>query len=73
METELKLEKITEGYTIYAKGACTKCHEALNIYYIDPFRWGFICDNMAMRANLSQTQKKAVYEYVLSIKAAKSK
>jgi hypothetical protein len=67
------LDKLKEGYFIYAKGACIKCHGTANIYGIDPFRWGFICDNMAMKANLTQLQKEAVYQYVLSIKATKSK
>lgn len=70
---DITLEKLKDGYTIYAQGACIKCHQALNIYYIDPFKWGFILDNMAMRAALSQTQKEAVYQYVLAIKAAKLK
>ena len=73
LENDVTLDRLKEGYFLYAKGACTKCHEALNIYYIDPFRWGFICDNMAMKAALTPTQKTAVYQYVLAIKAAKSK
>ena len=73
LENDVTLERLKEGYFIYAKGACTKCHEALNIYYIDPFRWGFICDNMSLKAALTPTQKQAVYQYVLAIKAAKSK
>lgn len=65
------LDKLKEGYFIYAKGACIKCHGAENIYRIDSYRWGFICDNMAMKANLTPTQKEAVYQYVKSIQATK--
>jgi len=70
---DVTLEKLKEGYTIYAEGACMKCHGAANIYQRGEARWKSIIDDMAFRANLSDGQKDAVYKYVLAIKAVQPK
>ncbi len=66
---DVTLEKLKEGYSIYAEGACVKCHTAENIYNYDEFKWKEIIVNMAQKANLSDAQKDDVYKYVLAIKA----
>lgn len=64
-------EHLTEGYILYAKGACIGCHEAKNIYQYGEEDWRHIVDDMAVKANITTTQKAAVYAYILSIKATK--
>lgn len=70
---DVSLEKLKQGYVLYAHSACISCHEAQNIYKYDEMRWGFIMNDMAVRAKLTPEQKDAVYKYVLAIKAAKQK
>ena len=62
-------EQLKEGYVLYTVGACINCHEAKNIYKRGVEHWKNIIDNMAPMAKLSDTQKDAVYKYVLAIKA----
>ncbi|PQJ10802.1 hypothetical protein CJD36_012595 [Flavipsychrobacter stenotrophus] len=69
----LKLEKLKEGYVLYAQGACTNCHNAKPIYPIPTSEWGGIIDDMSEKAMLTSAQKDAVYKYVLSIKATQPK
>jgi len=70
---ELTLEKLKEGHEIYTKGACVGCHGAVDAYNIAEAQWKGILDDMAVRANITDAQKDAVYKYVLSIKAAQTK
>ncbi len=70
---DVTLEKLKEGYSIYAEGACVKCHTAENIYNYDEFKWKDIIRDMAQKANLSDSQKDDVYKYVLAIKATQPK
>lgn len=67
------LDKLREGYAIYAQGPCIQCHEAKNIYKRDVMQWKFIMDDMALKAKLTDAQKDAVYKYVLAIKATQTK
>ena len=69
---EVTLQTLTNGYTIYT-GACTNCHDAMNIHTRTPEQWQNIIDEMAPRAKLTETQKDAVYKYVLAIKATQHK
>lgn len=64
------LEKLKQGYQIYAKGACTNCHGVENIYHFKEAEWKSICDDMSEKAALTAVQKEAVYKYVLAIKYA---
>lgn len=64
------LEKLKQGYQIYAKGACTNCHGVENIYKFKEAEWKSICDDMSEKAALTAVQKEAVYKYVLAIKYA---
>ncbi|MBC7865838.1 MAG: hypothetical protein IAF38_22885 [Bacteroidia bacterium] len=70
---EVTLDKLKEGYTLYTAGACIGCHGADNIYHHDAMQWKNIIDDMAIRANITEAQKDAVYKYVLSIKATQPK
>ena len=69
----LKLEKLKEGYVLYAQGTCINCHNAKAIYPIPTSEWGGIIDDMSEKAMLTSAQKDAVYKYVLSIKATQPK
>lgn len=66
---EVTIEKLREGYTLYAKSACISCHGAVPIYNYREDKWAFIIHDMAYRAKLTPDQKDAVHKYVLAIKA----
>lgn len=70
---DVTLEKLKEGHAIYTAGACMNCHGAAPIQQYEETQWKTIIDDMAQRANISETQKDAVYKYVLSIKVTQSK
>lgn len=69
----ISLKKLQEGYIIYAYGPCINCHNAKNIYQYDEKQWGKIIDEMAVAAQISESQKDAVFKYVLSIKLSQTK
>ena len=71
--TDITLKKLQEGYIIYAFGPCVNCHNAKNIYQYDEKQWGNIINEMAVSAKISESQKDAVYKYVLSIKLSQIK
>lgn len=56
------LEQLTEGYTIYTQGACTKCHNPNNIYKYSDADWKSIIEDMAQKAKISDVQKEAVHK-----------
>lgn len=70
---ETTLEQLQEGHAIYTKGACTNCHSAKNIYQIQEAKLKNIIEDMSQRAKISDSQKDAVYKYVLSIKGTQTK
>ncbi len=67
------IEQLREGYSLYTSGACINCHSPKNIYSIPDDQWKDIIDNMAWQAHITDTQKDAVYKYVLAIKMTQSK
>jgi mono/diheme cytochrome c family protein len=67
------LEKLKEGHSLYTTGACIRCHGPKNIYNRGEAQWKNIMDDMALRAHLTPSEKEAVTQYVLSIKATQSK
>lgn len=73
LDSAITLEKLKDGYFIYSEGACTNCHGVFNIYQYSEPVWKSIIDDMAQRASISDSQKDAVYKYVLSIKATQPK
>jgi len=69
---DVTMQTLTDGYIIYT-GVCTNCHGAMNIYTRPLERWPDIIADMAPRAKLTETQKDALYKYVLAIKATQQK
>ncbi len=67
------LDKLKDGHLIYIGSECTGCHGAKNIYKRELSRWKGIIDNMAIKAKISDTQKDALYKYVLAVKATQPK
>jgi hypothetical protein len=70
---DVTLEQLNEGYILYTQGACVNCHKAKNIYSRPEYQWEPIINDMAVKAQLTSSQKEAVYNYVLSIKATQPK
>lgn len=66
------IEKLKEGYALYAQGPCTNCHKPKNIYAGSDMHWKPVIENMAEKARLTESQKDAVYKYVMAIRAAKT-
>lgn len=66
---DVTLDKLKQGYELYTNGACINCHSANNIYNYGEAQWKDLVENMAYKARISDTEKDAVYKYVLSIKA----
>jgi hypothetical protein len=66
---EATMVQLNEGYAIYTKGACTKCHEVENIYKFNETRWIKIINEMSIKANLSADKKEVVLKYIMSVKA----
>lgn len=71
--SDVTLDKLKQGYVLYAQSACISCHPAQNIYNYDEFKWNMIINDMAYRAKLAPEQKDAVLKYVLAIKASQTK
>ena len=70
---DVTLNRLMEGYSIYTMGECINCHAAQNIYNHNEIQWKDIIEDMAIKANISNAQKDAVYKYVLAIKATQLK
>ncbi|MFI5142142.1 MAG: hypothetical protein ACHQII_07280 [Bacteroidia bacterium] len=70
---DVTLATLQQGYTIYSVGKCINCHGSKNIYKRSETQWKDIIDEMAIKANISDAEKDAVYKYVLAIKAAQPK
>lgn len=70
---DVTLETLKEGHVIYTESACVKCHVAQSIYKYETAQWKGIIEDMAIKANISDAEKDAVYKYVLAIKATQPK
>lgn len=68
---DVNLETLKQGYGVYV-GACKNCHEAKNIYPYSEVEWNQIMTDMAMRAHLNESDKAAVWKYVMAVRAVKS-
>ncbi len=62
------MQILQNGYAIYTN-ECTQCHGTKNIYTRAEAAWKGIIDDMAPKAKLNASQKEAVYQYVMAIKA----
>jgi hypothetical protein len=71
--SDATLVKLNEGYELYAKTLCLVCHNAKSIYKRGIGEWKDIIDDMSIRAKLTASQKEAVYEYVMAMKATQPK
>lgn len=71
--TEVSMNQLNEGYTLYTKGACINCHSPKNIYRRSEADWKHIIDDMALKAAITDAQKDAVYKYVMAIKSTQPK
>jgi mono/diheme cytochrome c family protein len=71
--SDVTLDKLKQGYVLYAQSACISCHPAQNIYNYDEFKWNMIINDMGYRAKLTTEQKDAVLKYVLAIKSTQPK
>lgn len=69
---EVTMQTLQDGYKLYT-GDCTKCHMAFSIYRIEEQHWKGLIDDMARRAEMTASQKDAVYKYVLAVKATQPK
>lgn len=70
---EATIEQLKQGHVLYTQGACVDCHNAKNIYRYPEAEWKGIMDEMAKKAKISDTEKDAVYKYVLAVKATEPK
>jgi mono/diheme cytochrome c family protein len=70
---DVTLDKLKQGYELYTNGACINCHGANNIYNYGVAQWKDLVENMAYKARISDSEKDAVYKYVLSVKATQPK
>jgi len=66
---DVTLDKLKEGHMLYTQSACIQCHAPLNIYAHSEEKWKDIIGDMAQRAQITDSQRDAVYKYVLAIKA----
>ena len=69
---DVTMQTLTDGHAIYT-GVCTNCHGAKSIYKIQESHWQGIIEDMAHKAKITDSQKDAVYKYVLAIKATQPK
>lgn len=67
------LDKLKEGHVLYTQSACIGCHGPINIYNIPTANWKQIIGDMAQRARITDSQRDAVYKYVMAIKATQPK
>jgi hypothetical protein len=71
--SDVTIEKLQEGYHVYTGASCTGCHGAKSIQNRPASRWKDIIDKMSEAAKLNESQKDAVYKYVLAVKAVQAK
>lgn len=65
-------EHLQEGFVLYSRGACVQCHQPFNVYQFSESSWKHIIDEMAIKAQISNQEKAAIFAFVLSIKDSKS-
>lgn len=65
------MDVLKQGHSIYY-GACTHCHGAKKIITRDEKEWSNVLDEMAPKANLTATEKDAVWKYIMAVKLSAS-
>lgn len=68
--SDVTMDQLKNGYTIYNNGACTNCHGAKSITSRDEAAWTGIMDRMAPKAHLTPTEREAVWRYIMAVKLA---
>jgi|GEM_PF-423132 len=68
---EVTLQNLNNGYAIYT-GACTNCHGMKNLYNRSEQSWKHEVDDMAPRAEITDSQKDDLFKYILAMKASRS-
>jgi hypothetical protein len=68
---DVTLQNLSNGYAIYT-GACTNCHGMKNLYSRSEQSWKHEVDDMAPRAEITESQKDDLYKYILAMKASHS-
>jgi cytochrome c1 len=68
---DVTLQNLNNGYAIYT-GACTNCHGMKNLYNRSEESWKHEVDDMAPRAEITDSQKDDLYKYILAMKASRS-
>lgn len=70
---DVTLAKLKEGHVLYTGGSCISCHNAKSIYELKEESIKNIIDDMAKKARMPDTEKDAVYKYVLAMKTTQPK
>lgn len=66
---DVTMETLKQGHALYT-GVCTNCHQPKNIYSRPEGAWPEVLADMAHKAKISDSEKDAVYKYVIAVKAA---
>jgi len=66
---DVNMDKLKQGHNLYY-GTCSSCHATQPINKWDETQWAGILDNMAQKAQLTPTEKDAVWKYVMAVKLA---
>lgn len=69
---DVSIETLKQGHSLYI-GVCANCHKAKSIYTRSEQNWLNIINDMAIRANITDSEKDALYKYVLAAKATQPK
>jgi hypothetical protein len=64
---DVTMDQLKIGHSTY-NGACTNCHGLKDIKSRDEQDWSGILDRMALKANLTPTEKDAVWRYIMAVK-----
>jgi hypothetical protein len=64
---DVTAQTLKEGHEIYI-GACTNCHGKKNMYKRTAAEWENDVNRMAPKAKITDTQKNALWKYVVSMR-----
>lgn len=65
---DVTAKTLSDGKDLYYNGACINCHSPKKISRFSEEEWPSIVDNMARKAQISDTQKDAVLKYAIAVK-----
>jgi hypothetical protein len=68
---DLTMDQLQKGHSIFT-GACTNCHAPKNVkLYNDEIRLKAVMDNMSDKAELSASDRDAVWKYAIALRLTK--